>query len=164
MKRKAYSVAYKAEIVKRLMAPGAPTAKALSAETGIPRSVLSHWVRNAHKLPLMTDEGKGPAAGLWTVAEKARIVMESSQLSGEELGAYLRREGVHPDQLAAWQRALDDGYDQDKATKRYIGQLEREIRRKDKALAEAAALAVLKKKLSVLWEDEDDDTNDTSGS
>jgi transposase-like protein len=86
--------------------------------------------------------------------------MESSELSGEELGAYLRREGVHPDQLAIWRRALQDGYDQDKATKRYIGQLEREIRRKDKALAEAAALALLKKKVDAIWGVEDDDTDE----
>ena len=157
--RKSYSLAYKAEIVKRMLAPGGPSAKALSLETGIPKQTLSQWRTNAHKLPLMT-EGKGPPTGKWSVAEKARIVMESSALSGEELGAYLRREGVHPDQLAVWKKALEDGFGQDKATKRYIGQLEREIRRKDKALAEAAALALLKKKVDAIWGVEDDDTNE----
>ena len=43
-------------------------------------------------------------------------------------------------------------------------ELERELRRKDKALAEAAALLVLKKKLAVLWEDEDDSTRRSNGS
>jgi transposase-like protein len=161
--QKRYSVAYKAELVARMMKPGGPTAKALSAETGIPNGTLSSWLRNAHRLPLMAKEGK-ESAKEWSVADKARIVARASELSGEELGAYLRTEGVHPDQLAAWQKALEDGYDQDKATKRYIAKLEREIRRKDKALAEAAALALLKKKLSTLLEGEDDDTNDSSGS
>ena len=157
---KSYSLAYKAELVKRMLAPGGPSVKALSLETGIPKQRLSQWRSIAHKLPLMTDKGKGPATRKWSVAAKARIVMEASELSGEELGAYLRREGVHPDQLAVWKRALEDGYDQDKATKRYIGQLEREIRRKDKALAEAAALALLKKKVDAIWGVEDDDTDE----
>jgi transposase-like protein len=130
----------------------------LAAETGIHHGTLSNWKANAHKLPLMTEEGKGPTKGEWSVAEKARVVAEAAKLAGEELGAFLRSEGVHPEQLAAWQRALQDGYDQDKATKRYIGQLEREIRRKDKALAEAAALALLQKKVAAILGDEDEST------
>jgi hypothetical protein len=50
------------------------------------------------------------------------------------------------------------------AESRKIRELERELRRKDKALAEAAALLVLKKKLAVLWEDEDDSTRRSNGS
>jgi transposase len=39
-----------------------------------------------------------------------------------------------------------------------IKKLERELRRKEKALAEAAALLVLQKKVQAIWGDEDDDT------
>jgi transposase-like protein len=161
--RKQYSLAYKVELVTRMMKPGGPSARALAAETGIPGQTLSNWLRNAHKLPLMAKKGKD-SVNEWSVANKARIVAKAAELSDEELGAFLRTEGVHPDQLAMWQKALEDGYDQDKATKSYISKLKREIRRKDKALAEAAALALLKKKLSTLLEGEDDDTNESSGS
>ena len=154
-----YSLALKAELVSRMMKRGGPTAKALSAETGIPNQTLSLWLNNAHKLPLMAKDNGGPVTQ-WSVVGKARIIAKAEELSGEEFGAYLRSEGVHPDQLEMWQKALEDGYDQDKATKRYIGKLEREIRRKDKALAEAAALAILKKKADLIWGDADDDTDD----
>jgi transposase-like protein len=157
--RKHYPVALKAEMVKRMLAPGGATVSALSAETGIPKQTLSAWLGKAHKLSLMADEKSTPAPQQWAIEDKARIVAEAAKLHGDELGAFLRREGVHPEQLAAWRRALEDGYNQDRATKRYIGQLEREIRRKDKALAEAAALAILKKKVAALMGGEDDDTD-----
>ncbi|MBN9165711.1 MAG: hypothetical protein J0I07_32475, partial [Myxococcales bacterium] len=86
-------------------------------------------------------------------------------LDGEELGAVLRREGLHEADPAEWRRAagaaLAGG---SKATAgsveaRRVRELEKQIRRKDKALAEAAALLVLQKKIQALWGDEDDDTN-----
>lgn len=167
-KQKQHSLTERAALVKRLLSPGGPTLTALSLETGISKQSLSKWRKDAHKLPLMAsedEEGKVvPMPRTWTVEDKGRIVAEAGGLSGEELGAYLRREGVHPEQLAMWRRALADGYDQDKANKRYIMRLEKEIRRKDKALAEAAAIALLKKKLSAVLGEEDDDTDDSSGS
>ena len=45
---------------------------------------------------------------------------------------------------------------------RRIRELEKELRRKDKALAETAALLVLKKKANAIWGDEDDDTAPSS--
>jgi transposase len=157
-------MAFKAKLVKRML--NGATVSGLARETGLSKQTLSRWRQDAHRLPLMADKHKETdrLPERWRVEEKARIVAEAGALEGEELGAYLRREGVHPDQLAAWRRALADGYDQDKATKREISQLKRELRRKDRALAEAAALAVLKKKLSVLWEEEGDDTTDESES
>lgn len=151
-------MAFKAKLVKRMLDGAGVTA--LARETGVKPQTLSRWLQAAHRLPLMADRHKESSQypEQWRVEDKARIISEAAELSGEELGAYLRREGVHPDQLTAWRRSLQDGQDLDKATKRRIARLERELRRKEKALAEAAALAVLKKKLSVLWEGEDDDT------
>ena len=47
----------------------------------------------------------------WSVEQKARIVGEAAELSEHELGAYLRREGVHPSELEAWRTALDYVYE-----------------------------------------------------
>jgi hypothetical protein len=59
-----------------------------------------------------------------------------------------------------WRLALDEGGAASAASTKRIRQLERELARKEKALAEAAALLVLKKKVETLYgEDEDDDTN-----
>lgn len=101
-----------------------------------------------------------PAVREWTVEQKARVLAEASKLDGEELTAYLEREGVKLVEYEQWRLALDEGGVASVSTIRRIRQLERELARKEKALAEAAALLILKKKVETLYgEDEDDDTN-----
>ena len=87
--------------------------------------------------------------------------MEADALGDEELGAFLRRHGLHEAELEEWRAAalagLGDGGGPRNEGKR-VRELEREVRRKDKALAEAAALLVLQKKVQAIWGDGDDDT------
>jgi transposase-like protein len=98
----------------------------------------------------------------WTVEQKARIVAEASSLSGEQLTEYLRREGVNLAHFERWRLALEQDGRESLATSKHIRKLERELARKEKALAEAAALLVLKKTIEshYLEEDEDDDVNE----
>lgn len=98
-------------------------------------------------------------------AEKLRLVAEASKLTDEELGEFLRREGIHQAQLDQWEEAIVGALGQQKrrsskktAESKRIRKLESELRRKEKALAEAAALLVLKKKAQEIWGDEGDDT------
>ena len=60
--------------------------------------------------------------------------------------------------------ALDEEGRASLATAKRMRKLERELARKEKALAEAAALLVLNKEVEDLWEDEDDDTGEKSES
>jgi transposase len=95
--------------------------------------------------------------------------VESRDLSEEELGAFLRKEGLHQAQLEEWAKAMYSGLSAPKKSKttsedaKRIKKLERELRRKEKALAEAAALLILQKKVQEIWGDEDDDTEPRSG-
>jgi transposase-like protein len=104
--------------------------------------------------------------------EKLRIVVQASELSGEELGAFMRREGVHTSQLEQWtetsRKALagsqaSEARRQAERDRKRIRELERELRRKDKALAESAALLWLKKKAQDIWGDEGEDTPSVNG-
>lgn len=95
-----------------------------------------------------------------TIEQKASVLAEAAKLDGEALTAYLERKGVKLADYEQWRIALDEGGRASTATNKRIRQLERELARKEKALAEAAALLVLKKKVETLYgEDEDDDTN-----
>jgi hypothetical protein len=101
-----------------------------------------------------------PAVRRWSIEQKARVLADACQLDGEELNAYLEREGVRRAEYEQWRLALDEGGAASTSTSKRIRQLERELARKEKALAEAAALLVLKKKVDTLYgEDEDDDTS-----
>jgi transposase len=163
-----YSPAFRSKMLEKLLGPDARSACSLSREVGIPQSTLSRWVREAGTLKSM---GKKTRKN-WSAEEKLRIVVQASELPEEELGAFLRREGVHSSQLEQWREtvrgALTGGQTpesrrQTQRDRKRIQKLERELRRKDKALAESAALLWLKKKVRDIWGDEDDDTPRKNG-
>lgn len=71
--------------------------------------------------------------------------------------AYLDREGVKLALFERWRVALEEDGQGSSATSKRIRKLERELARKEKALAEAAALLVLKKTIESHYQDEDED-------
>jgi transposase-like protein len=146
-------------MIERLTGNSAESARRVARETGISQETLSRWLREARNLPDMAM--KRPTSKSWSVEEKVRVLSEASKLSGSQLTAMLQREGLLLAELEQWRLALGEGKASVATTKR-IRKLERELARKEKALAEAAALLVLKKKVGHLWEDEGDDTDDES--
>lgn len=165
-----YSEAFKSKMVQRMASPQGRSALSLSGETGVSQSSLSKWLREA-KMRSMADERK-PAKRErrpedWTPAEKLATVIEAGQLGDSELGEFLRRKGIHEAQLTQWKQAALEALGGAKPSRgpsesRRVRELEKEVLRKDKALAEAAALLVLQKKVRALWGDGDDDTEPES--
>ena len=163
-------------MVQKLSGPHAMSANALSSEVGISQGTLSRWLKQAATIPVKMsppddDTTKRPQE--WSPEEKVAFVMEAAAVPASELGAFLRRKGVHEAQLDEWRKQVTDlaiagmnpARTDRKATAaeaQRIRQLERELMRKDKALAETAALLVLKKKAQAIWGDEDDDTDPKS--
>lgn len=87
----------------------------------------------------------------WTAEAKLKAIVETAGLAEDELGLYLRREGLYFHQITAWQAEVMVHFEtRPRCTKdardETIRQLEREILRKDNALAEASALLILQKK------------------
>lgn len=176
-----YSERFKARMVSRLLAGPGMTATALSEEVGVPAWTLSRWRKEAAMVSRVSGDGEQDSPPSvapdrpsrrpedWSPEEKLKVVIESAGLSDEELGAFLRSRGLHEAQLNEWRNAArvalgGRAAEPAKASllRKRIKELEREIARKDKALAETAALLVLKKKLENLWEDEEDDTTKDS--
>ena len=142
---KPFSVAFKQKMVQRLTGNNAVSASQLAREAGVRQQNLSRWVEEARSLPIMADKPK-PAVREWTVEQKARVLADGSNIDGEELTVYLQREGVKFAEYEQWRIALEEGGRASASTNKRIRQLERELARKEKALAEAATLLVLKKK------------------
>jgi transposase-like protein len=178
-----YSEAFKRRMVQKLSGPGAISAYALAKEEGVSQTTLSRWKRQAGTLSGMTTRKKKKEAQKnttrkrpqdWSLDEKLQAVVEASGLSDEELGAFLRRKGLHEATLNQWRDLVASalGRPQPKNKKsrelkeaeKRVRKLEREVKRKNAALAETAALMVLKKKARAIWGDEDDDTDPKSGS
>jgi len=170
--KKVYSKAFKAKMVQKMAIPGGISGYALAAETGVAQSTLSRWLHETHSVEGMSETKswktkKKPRTSM----EKLRLVVEASELSGAEFGAFLRREGVHEADLEEWRTAAAEALGpakkrarakQAKSETKRIRHLERDLRRKEKALAEVSALLILKKKVDALWGDEDDDTDERS--
>lgn len=112
--------------------------------------------------------GDGKQADQWSSQDKFRVVLESASLNAAELAEYCRRKGLYVEQIKAWREACEQANrppqpsqarrerEADKAAQQRIKQLERELRRKEAALAETAALLVLRKKAEALWGKEED--------
>lgn len=104
-----------------------------------------------------------------TAEEKLKIVIEAETLPEEQLGAFLRRNAVHEAQLQEWRNMMLSGLKPSRLSpksseeNRKIRELEQELQRKEKALAEAAALLLLKKKVHSIWGGEDESTDQRSG-
>ena len=176
-----YSEAFKAKMVQRMAGPAGRSASALAEEVGLPQVTLSRWLKQAGTVPAVSKRkkrGKKTKAATggakrpqdWSAEDKLRVVFEAASLSDDELGEFLRREGLHEVQLEQWrQQAMEALGPQPRRRakaspeSKRIRELEKELARKEKALAEAAALIVLKKKAQAIWGDEDDDTDPRSG-
>lgn len=173
MEAVSYTEGFKQQMVKRMLGPPGVSAAALAKTVGVPQPTLSRWLRAAGTLPPMVSDEKNektPVPKNWTAKEKLRVVAEAEGREGAALGELLRREGLHEAQLKAWRDAAAGALQSTEAgskgpltakqRKRLAGaekrvkELERELRRKEKALAEAAALLMLEKKLQALGWDE----------
>jgi len=156
-----YSPAFKIRMVRRLVGPDGMSANALAREAGISQSNLSRWLRESRNVGDMDPSSKRQ----WTGAQKLSVLTAAQGLSETELGALLRREGIHETDLTTWQAAAEAALTEPgrgavrSIEQRRILELERELRRKDAALAETAALLVLKKKAQAIWGDGDESTD-----
>ncbi|WP_157370678.1 IS3 family transposase [Vulgatibacter incomptus] len=153
MGRTPYSEAFKAKMVEKLTGPHAMSATALARQSGIAQATLSRWLLDAGRLGVKMDDRDDKSTRQWTSEEKLQVLIETASLSDDELGSYLRQKGLHKAQLDGW-RATAVASLGSAAARRSVGpdakrvrELERELRRKEKALAETAALLVLKKKV-----------------
>lgn len=169
-----YSNGFKARLIRRMTGQDRISATKLAEEVGVPQSTLSRWLRRACEHKEVKGNGHVPQKPPMRPddlppQEKLRLVMEAAELSEGELGAFLRRHGIHEVQLEQWREAALAALQKPKKSKpgkspeaRRIQELERELTRKDKALAEVTALLALKKKLDALLGAGDEDTTPRS--
>jgi transposase len=161
---KRYSAERKAAVLRKMLPPlNLPVAE-LAQQEGISDGTLYHWRKQAMARGEMSAVSKGKAEG-WSAESRLAAVVETAQLSEVELSQYCRGKGLYPEQVKAWKQACIVGQQtaaqrqqtegaQARADQKRIRELERELHRKDKALAEAAAILILRKKLNALWGDD----------
>src|SRR3712207_1684774 len=156
----------RAAVLKKLEPPHAVPLRQLAKDEGISEATLHSWRRDARsKGLLLPDADAGPEA--WTSRDKFAAVLETAAMNEADLAAYCRQRGLHAEQIQAWRAACEQANDWERASTQRLGQatreerrrvqaLERDLARKEKALAEAAALLVLRKNAAAIWGDGED--------
>lgn len=154
--------ARKQAILNKMLSANPPTIPALARLEGISEATLYNW-RKQLRIEGRPVPEPDRSSENWSAATKFAVVVETAALPETELAEYCRGKGLYPEQVKAWreaaisaqnesQQATADKQQLARDYRKQIKKLEREIARKDKALAEAAALLILQKKMRALWE------------
>lgn len=159
-----YSLERKQAVLSKLLPPQNLSVAEVSRQEGIHVSTLYNW-RNEAKSKGAPVPGHTNTSEQWSAEAKLATVIETAAFSEAELSQYCREKGLYPEQVKNWKAEALLGFanrtELDKEAKkqarderRTVRQLKQELARKEKALAEAAALLVLRKKLNALWPDD----------
>jgi len=157
----------KEAVLKKMLPPNNKTIPEIAKEEGISEGTLFNWRKTARAEGRLMPNGDTSPAG-WCAADKFAAVVETASLNEAELSVYCRERGLYPEQIRQWREACEQANDWDrnqnkllkkarKADEKRIKDLERDLGRKDKALAETAALLVLRKKAQAIWGDSEDE-------
>ena len=164
---KHYSEERKSAVIAKMVPPQNMSVPKLSEQTGISLQTLYTWRQKAREKGLVVP-GDSKNSDQWTSATKFAVVLETASLNEAELGEYCRKKGLYAEQIQLWKMACQKANEttvqlgktekaREKSDKKKIKNLERELRRKDSALAETAALLVLQKKAQAIWGVSEDD-------
>src|SRR5574344_583108 len=123
-----YSKGFKSSIVRRVVENGTKSVYQVSKETGICSTTINSWIEKhkAGKLTLDSTDELTPSNR--SPGEKLDLLLESKMLDDESRGEWLRKQGLHSEHLPLW---------------------EQELAVKEKALADAAVLLLLKKNIQI---------------
>jgi transposase-like protein len=166
MIKKPHFPEFKEQALRKLRERGDRTQRSIADELNITLPTLKSWLQDSKKtaraLPAVLPLSGDVPANAWAPSQRLQALIESHSLSGEALHAWCRERGLFAHQLQAWREAFCTGLEPSTRDSRSAMRelqskhdlLERQLLRKDKALAETAALLVLQKKFQALWEDE----------
>ena len=157
-----YSAAFKEQALRKVLSRGNRTIQSVADELTINIFTLKNWIKR-----IVPKDGKQPPVKEkrpqdWSADEQLIALHESHGLIGEALNAWCRERGLFAHHLESWRESFCGANKEGLSGARELRSLKdenqllkRELVRKEKALAEAAALQVLQKKFQALWEDED---------
>jgi transposase len=154
-----YGKTFKDRAVARLLPPESAPVQTVSQELGVSVATLERWRADALSMPARE--------GVWTAAARLQAVITTAAMDESQRSAWCRENGVYPSELEQWKQnavaALNETPEEraspqeTRDSRKRIKELERDLRRKDRALAETTALLVLSKQLQAIFQSRDED-------
>lgn len=158
--RQQHSQEFKESIIKKITTPGGPTIMQMSEKTGIHHTSIRNWVKSCGNRSGMTKSKE------WTPEKKLQAIAHTLSMSEKELGEFLRSNGLHSSDLEQWKQ---DFYSSQQTVGRPRNdrelnqlrtkekELSKDLRRKDRALAEMSARVILLKKSHAIFGEPEED-------
>lgn len=164
---KSYSKVFKNEIIAKALLPEGPSVLQLSQELSLSKSTIYKWIRKSNGCRKMTksknDNDSSSNINKWSDEKKFQAVFKTMNYTDQEISEYCRTNGIYRKDLISWKKKMIEGLSTHKKaidrkelqkSKAKTKELEKDLRKKDKALAEVSALLILKKKVMKLFEEE----------
>jgi len=167
MNRNQHSDQFREQALSKLRHRGTRSVRDIAAELNMSAGTLRKWWGRSNRgVAQTTPPAELPSdlpAEAWSAAQRLLALQQTHSLAGAELNAWCREKGLFEHQIVSWRDAFCAVAAPESRESRLALRelqtrnegLQRELRRKEKALAEAAALLVLQKKFQALWEDEE---------
>ncbi len=158
--RREYTESFRQQALEKVFTRGSRPIRQVAEDINMSLGTLRNWMKADRDKSRVTAGLQSKRPQDWSLADRLQILMESHGLDEEALNAFCREKGIFRHHLEQWQAAFTtggavDNRSQLRELKNTNKALKRELNRKEKALAEAAALLVLQKKYQALWEEED---------
>lgn len=156
-------------VLKKLLPPNNISVAKLAKEEGISDATLYLWRKQARNEGRLMPDSDNSSTNHWSSRDKFAAVMETAAMSQAEIAEYCREKGLFAEQLAQWRQACEQANDWDQASDKKLKEatqverkkntkLQKDLDQKTKALAEAAALLMLRKKYNALFEGHEDES------
>lgn len=155
-----YGKRFKERVVAQLLPPESASLEAVAQRVGIGVATLERWRAEALALP-----AGGAADRPWSAVARLEALIVTASMDETCRNGWCRERGIYGNELEGWRQdaiaglgpVRDAGAKEAREDRRRIKELERELRRKDKALAETAALLVLSKKVAAIFHKGEDE-------
>lgn len=156
-----YSAAFKEQALRKVLSRGDRTVQSVADELNVSVFTIKNWMKRSVDKNVARAPAKEKRPQDWSLREQLIALHESHGLQGEALNAWCRERGLFAHHLDSWRESFCAGEEALRDAREWRSlkdenqQLKRELLRKEKALAEAAALLVLQKKFQALLGDEE---------
>ncbi len=160
-----HPIKVKEAVIKKIILGNKPHHE-IVREFGVGRSTIGKWLREYKHNGNINLNSKEKRPKDWTAEERMSALIKTGSMSAEDRSAWCRKNGIFPHNLDQWKKdalsamtpkATKKQTEKEKTLKKEISALKKDLSRKDKALAETAALLVLKKKVQEIWGEPEDD-------
>ena len=176
--RAIFTQSFRMQAVEKALGRSAETSLREVAEgLGVGKSTLNNWIvkSRSHEWDCVLADGMFRSNEMvrekrpqdWSLEERLNMVIACASLDEEAMSELCREKGVYSHHVRQWKLKFVDGVtahsnagrdSESRSLKHEIKDLKKELRRKEKALAETAALLVLQKKVSAIWGNDEDDS------